>query len=188
MRVTVFISRVGACLIAGLALAACKPAPLQRPMRTSDIAEGSDTLEFVRKQLSGNWTLVSLVVHRADGKAVNVAATGIMVSDSFGNLEIEYRISEAGMKSLESIGVTSPNPVISTKGRAEIDPKGKAIRFASGNDINRAYDPKLAALRANPFALERTRYYNFGSDGILRMATKHDNGREAAVSIWKKGA
>jgi hypothetical protein len=188
MRVTVFVSRVGAGLIVALTLGACKAQPLQKPVRTTDIAEGPDTVEFVRRQLSGTWTLVSLVVSTAEGKSVNVDATGVLSSDNFGNLAIEYRMSEAGLKSLASIGVTSPNPVISTKGRAEIDAKGKAIRYASGNDINRAFDPKLAAARANPFALERTRYYDFGVDGVLRLATRHDNGRDAAVSTWKKGA
>jgi hypothetical protein len=188
MRVTVFLSRLGACLIVGLALAACKAQPLQKPVRTSDIAEGPETIEAVRKQLAGTWSLVSLVVNTADGKSVNVDAVGTLSSDNFGNLEIEYRVTEAGLKSLASIGVTSPNPVISTRGKAELDPKQKAIRYASGNDINRAFDPKLAALRANPFALERTRYYDFRADGTLRLATRHDSGRDAAVSIWKKAA
>ena len=172
----------------GLAIAGCKAAPLQKPMRTSDIASGPNTVEAVRRQLAGTWSLASLVVHTADGKSVNVDAMGTLSSDTFGNLEIEYRVSDAGLKSLASIGVTSPNPVISTKGKAEVDPQQKAIRYASGNDINRAFDPKLAAARANPFALERIRYYDFSPDGLLRLATRHDNGRDAAVSTWKKGS
>ena len=47
-------------------------------------------------------------------------------------------------------------------------------------------DPKIAALRANPFALERIRYYTIGADGVLTMTTRHDNGRDAAVGRWKK--
>jgi hypothetical protein len=188
MHVTALVQRVGTCLLVGLAVAACKAAPLQKPMRTTDIASGPNTIEAVRGQLAGTWSLVSLVMHSPEGKAVPVDASGTLIADAFGNLNVEYRLSEAGQKALASIGVTSPSPVISTNGRVEIDPQQKAIRYASPDDINRAFDPKLAAARANPFALERTRYYDFGADGLLKLATRHDNGRDASVGTWKKGS
>ncbi len=50
------------------------------------------------------------------------------------------------------------------------------------------FDPDLAARRANPFALERARYYTFEEDGTLTLATRHDNGNDASVSRWKRGA
>ena len=52
----------------------------------------------------------------------------------------------------------------------------------------RAFDPELAANRANPFALERPRYYALGADGILTLTTRHDNGRDAATSRWKRAS
>ena len=47
------------------------------------------------------------------------------------------------------------------------------------------FDPQLAALRSNPFSLERTRSYLFSNDGTLRMATKYEDGKDALVSVWK---
>ena len=47
------------------------------------------------------------------------------------------------------------------------------------------FDPKLAAQRANPFALERIRYYEFRADGTLMLSTKYETGKEAAVSLWE---
>jgi len=48
------------------------------------------------------------------------------------------------------------------------------------------FDPTLAAQRANPFALERVRYYTLGTDGTLTLNTRYEDGREAAVSHWKR--
>jgi hypothetical protein len=175
---------------AALALTACAAQERQRPLQTTPIAEGPDTMEAVRKQLEGRWTLVSLNVSTADGKQTSVEATGALTSDAFGVLGIEYRMSDAGQKSLAALGITSPNPVISTTGRVVIDPQQKQITYVSEDFQTKAlgFDPDLAARRANPFALERARYYVLGTDGTLTLSTRHDNGRDAVVSRWKKGS
>jgi hypothetical protein len=178
-------------VIAGLTLAiaaGCKPGPIQKPLKTNPIEKGSDTVNSTRLMFQGQWSLVSLVVTNPEGRAATVEATGDLVSDAYGNLKIEYRISDAGLKALQGVGITSPNPVISTSGKFEVNPQSKEIRYVHEDAAERAFDPDLAAARANPFALERTRYYDFAADGTLRLATRYDNGKEAAVSRWKKGA
>jgi hypothetical protein len=77
--------------------------------------------------------------------------------------------------------------VISTTGQAVIDTQQRRITYVPPDAASRAFDANLAAARANPFALERPRYYSLGDDGILTLATRHDSGRDAAVSRWKKG-
>ena len=184
-----FVRRVGqftVVLAATSALAGCKAVPLERTMNTSPVATGPETVESVRRQLEGAWTLVSLTVTNQNGQLAKVPAAGELTSDAFGNLTIRYQLSEAGVKALGGIGVTSPNPVISTTGRAVIDPQQRTIAYQSEKAETELLDPKLAALRANPFALERIRYYTLGADGLLTLATRHDNGRDAAVSRWKK--
>jgi hypothetical protein len=176
-----------AAAAAGLTFAGCKAVPLGRPMNTSPIAAGPETIEAIRRQLEGQWTLLGLSVTSSDGKLATVDATGVLTSDAFGNLEIEYRMSESGLKSLAAIGVTSPNPVISTKGRATIDAQQRAITYMSEKAETQPLDAELAARRANPFALERTRYFVFAPDGTLTLSTRHDDGRDAVVSRWKKG-
>ena len=37
-----------------------------------------------------------------------------------------------------------------------------------------------------PGGAERVRYYSLGTDGILTLTTRHDNGRDAATSRWQK--
>jgi hypothetical protein len=170
--------------------AGCAASPRQRPLSTSPIAEGAESTTAVRKQLEGHWVLVSLSVSAADGRNSEVDATGTLDSDAFGTLQIEFRMSEEGLKSLASLGIVPPNPVISTNGRVIIDPQRKAITYA-GEDFDKraqSFDPELAANRANPFALERTRYYVLGADGTLRLSTRHENGKEAWVSQWKKAS
>ena len=87
--------------------------------------------------------------------------------DGFGNMNIEYRMSETGLKTLEGFGIKSPNPVISTTGSVAINPTAREIVYTGPDFEKRAlgFDPDLAAQRANPFALERKRYYEIGQDG-----------------------
>jgi hypothetical protein len=169
-------------------LADCAPAPRATPLPTKPVDEGPGTIEGVRKQLEGSWTLVSLTMHDDAGRSASVDADGKLVSDAFGNMEVEYRLSEAGLKTLGGLGIESPNPVITTSGKVVIDTTAHRITYV-GEDFNqRGFDPDLAAKRANPFALERVRYYTLEPDGTLRLATRYDNGKDASVSRWKKGS
>jgi hypothetical protein len=169
-------------------LGGCAGAPRTTPLPTKPVDEGVGTIEGVRKQLEGRWTLVSLTMSDASGRSSPVEAEGQLVSDAFGNLEVEYRLSETGLKALGSLGIKSPNPVITTSGKVVIDTASHRITYV-GEDFNqRAFDPELAAKRSNPFALERVRYYTLEPDGTLRLATRYDNGKDASVSRWKKGS
>ncbi len=169
-------------------ISACTGGAIKKPLNTSPIASGIDTVESARKSLEGTWTLVSLVVQNASGGRATPDATGTLTWDAYGNLKIEYRLSDAGLKALDAIGVRPATPVIVTDGRAVINPQDKAIQYVPPDASARAFDPNLAAARANPFALERLRYYVLRTDGTLTLSTRHDNGQDAAVSHWKKGS
>jgi hypothetical protein len=175
---------LGSC--ACFVLGDCAASPRQRPLQTDPVSEGPGTIEAARKALEGRWTLVSLEVAAADGRRASVEASGLLTSDAFGNMSIEYRLSEAGQKALAELGVTSPNPVISTTGQVAIDTQQRRITYVAPDSQARPFDPDLAARRANPFALERPRYYQLAADGVLTLTTRHDNGQDAATSRWKK--
>jgi len=164
--------------------------PRQRPLQTSPVAEGPGTMEAARKVLEGRWVLVSLNVTAEDGRAAGVEASGTLTSDAFGNMNIEVRMTDAGRKALEGLGVKTPNPVISTTGQVAIDVQQRRITYVGEGFDKRGtgFDPDLAARRANPFALERPRYYALGADGVLTLTTRHDNGKDAGVSSWKRGS
>jgi hypothetical protein len=167
-------------------IAGCAASERQRPIETSRVATSGNTLEVARKQFDGRWTLVSLDYAAPDGRRATVEGTaGTLTADSFGNLEIEYRLSESGLRALNALGFKTPSPVISTTGRSVINVDQKSIVYV--DDKAQPFDPKVAAARQNPFALERTRYYDFSADGQLTLTTRHDDGKDAAVSRWKKG-
>ena len=90
---------LGACVFA----AACMGAPLTN----TPINTGTDSTTAARKALEGTWRLVSLEVANADGKKTTVQAEGELVLDAFANLKIIYRVAEAGLKALESVGVSA---------------------------------------------------------------------------------
>lgn len=171
-----------------VAASACASRPRQTPLPTTPVNEGADTMSAVRKQLEGQWTLVSLNVTADDGRQQAIDASGLLNSDAFGNLHIEYRMSEAGQKALAALGIKTPNPVISTSGRVVIDPQKKLITYVGEDVKTQGFDPDLAARRANPFALERPRFYAFDADGTLTLTSRYDSGKDAAVGRWKKSS
>jgi hypothetical protein len=175
-------------LIVSSMVTACAARPRTRPLQTTPISEGPATLEATRKALEGRWTLVGLSLTAEDGRTAPIEATGVLNSEAFGNLQIEYRMSDAGQKALAGLGIKTPNAVISTSGRVVIDPQQRSITYVAEDFEKRALagDPELAARRANPFALERVRYYVIGNDGTLVLSTRYDNGKDALVSRWKK--
>jgi hypothetical protein len=168
--------------------AACQARPSQRPLKTSPVTEGPNTMESVRQALQGRWVLVSLNVTAEDGRAATIDATGVLTADAFGNMSVEYRMSEAGQKQLASLGLKTPAPVISTSGNVAIDPQQHRISYVGDDFLKTALDADVAARRANPFSLERTRYYEFSADGGLTLSTRYDSGKNAAMSRWKKSS
>jgi hypothetical protein len=174
------------CGVGYLVAGGCAARELEQPLETHPIEKGQETVETARTELQGRWSLVSLVVQTEDGQRADVDASGTLSTDDFGNMQIEYRLTTAGQKAIEAMGVRSPNPVISTTGRVVIDTQQRRITFVPPDAATRVFDPALAALRANPFALERTRYYALGDAGVLTLTTRHDNGQDAAVSRWTR--
>lgn len=168
--------------------AACAAAPRARPLPTERVEGGPNSTAVVRKQFEGHWSLVSFKVTGPDGRQATIEATGDLNFDGFGVLQIQYKMSDAGLKSLASVGVKSPNPVISTSGRVVIDTQQQRITYLADDFEEKAlgFDPKLAAARANPFALERVRHYMFGNDGTLTLSTRYEDNKDAAVSQWKR--
>jgi hypothetical protein len=156
------------------------------PVRGTPVAGGPDSIAAARKSLQGTWQLLSLDVAADDGRRTPVAAKGELRLDDFGNLAIEYRMSDEGVKALRTIGITPPNPVITTTGEVVIDANQRRITYVNAEQRADPLDATLAAKRANPFALERVRYYNLGADGVLTLTTRHDSGRDAATSRWQR--
>src|SRR5262245_18658452 len=74
MRTHSTLTLVVAASLAGLAATGCKGGPMDKPIKTSPIEKGSDTIQGARQQLEGHWTLVSLVITNAAGNSATVQA------------------------------------------------------------------------------------------------------------------
>src|SRR3954464_1074597 len=182
MKMTMKQSRTFGVLVLGAVLGTAGCA-------TTPVAQGpANTTATARKALEGKWTLLVLSVTAPDAKRATPQASGDLTLDEFGNLSIQYRISDAGRAALESIGVKSPNPVVSASGRVTIDPQRKTVTYMPPDANARALDADLAALRANPLALEHTRFYSVASNGVLTLTTRHENGKEATRATWKRAS
>jgi|SRR6478735_3506127 len=186
MNPSAMFTRFAAAILL-IASVGCAASSRQRPVSMGEVGSGPETLAWVRQQLQGDWALVSLTAYGQDGKKVPIDAAGSLTTDAYGGLRIEFRMSDEGQKALTAIGITSPNPVVTTEGRAVIEPKKKEITYV-GADYKKqgGMDAGLAAKRANPFALERIRYYTFNPDGTLTLLTRYDNGKDAVVGVWKR--
>ena len=180
-------AQLTAAAICALVTAACVPANSRtRPLSTSPVATGEGSTRSERSALEGRWLLVSLDVTAPDGRQVGPEATGEMILDEFGNIRIEYQLSEAGQRMLEGVGVHPPNPVISASGRVVIDPQNARVTYVAPDSQARLVDADLAARRANPFALEHQREYAIAADGMLTLTSRYEDGRHATISVWRK--
>lgn len=170
-------------------LAGCAASPRQRVVSAGAVDTGANSLTAARQQLEGQWVLEGMTFNTEDGKSAAVDATGRLTMDGFGNLSIEFTMTEAGLKSLADMGIKYPNPRMSTSGAAAINTQSREITYV-GNRFTSSggMDPETAKRRQNPFALERIRYYTIDAQGILTLATRYNDGKDAVTSKWKKAS
>jgi hypothetical protein len=152
-------------------LAGCEAAPRARPVKMGPVDAGAGSIEAERRQLQGTWELVSLDVFSPSGQPTPVQASGRMVYDDHGNMQMRGTIA----------GNTSVDPAaVNLEGRVAIDPAAHSFRItkvdaASADD--KRVDPKLDA--------SKTRYYVFEGD-LLKTTLKDASGATTATATWKR--
>lgn len=159
-------------IVALPSLAACPPAPLDRPMKMGPVDTGAGSVEAARRQLQGTWQLVSLDVYTADGQKHTVAAKGTLTFDDYGNLSLRGRVT-AGEK-------IEPSE-LNLKGRLTIDPDNHLFRVGgvtAPTADERRVDPKLDPAHV--------RYYELEGE-LLKTTTKNASGTTTATATWKRG-
>jgi hypothetical protein len=152
-------------------VAACEAAPRVRNVEMGPVDTGANSVEAVRRQLEGTWTLVSLVVYDAAGQAQPAQAKGRLTYDKYGTMAITGTIAA---------GPHIDPAALNLKGRVTIDPDKKMLVFGgitAGSPDARRVDPKLDA--------SNVRYYEFDND-LLKTTTKDASGATTATLTWKK--
>jgi hypothetical protein len=141
------------------------------------VGEGPGTLDSVRHQLQGTWTLSSLEVYPANGKATPLKASGTLTYDEFGNLAVKAALAESATVE----GVALKPTALTYSGRAVIDVANRKMMLT---DI----EGDVPANKVSPaLASDRARYYEFAGDE-LRISLKDPQGRTTALLVWKKSS
>lgn len=160
-RNVVLVISVG---FAVLTTACAQGQPRQRPLQTNPIESGANSLESVRRQLSGTWDLVSLdTFPKPGGASVPInGAKAVLTYDDYGNLTMKG---------------TADTPIVEYSGRAVIDVVKQQIYLRSvEGPIDELPKEVDAAL---------TRTYAFDG-GLLKISTIDAQGRITATSVWKR--
>ncbi len=151
-------------------LVACAASPRTRPLAIGPANSGPESVEGVRRQLQGKWTLVSLETFSAAGETTALKATGEMLYDEYGNLVLRGALTDAAPGELGS--------VLRYSGRAVIDVPNRRLVL---QDLKGQGADALPAVVTADLA----RYYEFDG-GVLKLTVKDDSGRPKATVTWKK--
>ena len=170
------------CLIAAaacaalVAVAACAAAPRGRPIPTTRIDSGAGTLESVRRQLEGQWDLVSLETYSKPGsKPVDVKAKALLTYDAYGNMTLKGRLDD------QNYNDPSTAPFLDFSGRVVIDVPRSQLRIL---DASANVEVAQEALPAEVSA-DKVRKYTFEGD-LLKLSTIDAQGNVTATATWKK--
>ncbi len=166
-----------AVIVAGVAIGCAHGAPRTRPVKMGPVAAGPGTLDAVRHQLEGAWTLTSVQVFPEGGAPVTLRATGTLTYDDYGNLSVKAALLEPAAVGGELLKPTALNYT----GRAVIDVANQKM-VLTGLTGPGPGEKMPAALAA-----DQARYYEFAGDE-LRLSLKDAQGRTTATLVWKKSA
>ena len=173
---TILRAAFAATLCGLLVAGACAKAPRGRPIPTTRIDSGAGTLESVRRQLEGQWDLVSLQTVRKPGTApVDVKAKAVLTYDAYGNMTLKGRMDDQNYRD------PAAAPFLDFSGRAVIDVPRSQLRLL---DVNANVEVAQENLPAET-SFDRVRKYAFEGD-LLKLSTIDGQGNVTATATWKK--
>jgi len=157
---------------AALPLVGCAAAPRTRPMKGADVHSGEGSIEAVRRQLQGTWTLVALEsVPPSGGARVPIKAAGTLIYDEYGNLTIDAHTTDpaAPVAAREA-------RLLMFKGRAVVDAPKSELRLV---DVTGNVNPDEV------LSTERRRRFAFELD-TLKLSSFDEQGTVTAISTWRR--
>jgi len=151
----------------------CAPAPINRPIKVGDVNTGANSVEAVRRQFQGTWTLDHYYVYEGDRRR-RLDATAELVYDEFGNLKMHGELKNPR-------AANAPPVLLNFSGRAVIDPTSRQLRMMAVNSTGDAI-PSAIADQVDPASV---RVYEF-QGANLWLTINGANGKPTASSSWKK--
>jgi hypothetical protein len=169
------IRAIGVVLVGVLASGACAASERQRPMSAGPVATGTGTLESVRKQLEGTWTLTRFEVINAAGQLTPVRAKAQLVYDAFGNLSIKGVLEEP----LPGQSTVTDAPALVYSGRATIDTARQELVLTGSSSVEP--DPSILA----KIGLDARRKYEVSPSQLI-MSALDASGRVTSRATYSK--
>jgi hypothetical protein len=174
------LALTGAALLAGCAPGPLNPqkmgssGPLNMPAKGSDVEAGAGSLEAVRRQLEGSWTLEWYDIYE-NGKRRRLPAGGDLVYDAYGNLTLHGELKQP------QAGTEARPLVLNYSGRAVLDVRTRELRLqdvaATGDALPRPVEDQVNTANV--------RHYDLNGS-TLTLTVVGDDGKPTAVSSWKK--
>ncbi len=165
---------LSAVMVAVTMAASCASpaAPRGRPIKMGPVDTGAGSLESVRRQLQGTWTLIELQSSPAVGGALApVRAEGTLIYDEYGNLTIDARTSDPSAPAAARSAT-----LLAFKGRAVLDTVKSELKLM---DLTGNVDPDQV------LSPERRRRYAFSGD-TLTLSSIDAAGNVTATSVWRR--
>jgi hypothetical protein len=161
---------------AGMVAASCAPAPIYRPIKGADVDQGAGSLEAVRRQFQGTWSLVAYEVYEG-GKPHRLPAQGERSYDEFGNMKVHGELRRA-----PTAGGARPM-LLNYSGRAVIDPDTHQLRLL---DVEAQPEPLPSSI-ADAVNTANARHFDLKGSSLTLTILAAD-GTPTAASSWKKTA
>jgi hypothetical protein len=158
-----------------LALGACAASPRQRPVGVGDVGTGAGSLQAVRKQLAGTWTLTRFEVLNPAGQLQPVRAKAQLTYDDFGNMSIKGVLEEPlpGQKSITDA------PALMYEGRATIDTVRQELVLTGSSSVEP--DPSILS----KIGIDSRRKYSV-TDKELVMSAMDPQGRVTSRATYSR--
>ncbi len=172
MRSAFRSSLVIACAtVLGLQAAGCAKGDRQKPMLLGPVDAGPGSLESIRRELAGTWSLTSLEVIAPDGARRPVRARGTLTYDAYGALAIEGVVDDPDRPAAL---------VLDYSGRIVIDAAKKEFRpadFESAKPVD--------AAQVAPVSLDKVRRFEVGGNR-LAVTYLDGAGKPTAETVWNR--
>jgi len=151
----------------------CAPAPIYKPIKVGDVDTGANSVEAVRRQLQGTWTLDNYYVYEGTRRR-RLDATAELTYDEFGNLKMQGQLKNPGAATAQPV-------LLNFSGRAVIDVATQQLRMLNVNSTGDEI-PASIATQVDPASVRK---YEFqGSE--LWLTISGADGKPTAASSWKK--
>jgi len=166
----------GLVVVGALTAASCKSSPNQRTLGMGPVDTGPGSVEYVRRQLEGTWTLETFEAADATGQLRPVKATAKLTYDAYGNLAVTGRLLEPLPADRQAVA----DAYLHYNGRITIDTAKKEFVMlgASGN-----VDPSLQSI----VGTQMVRHYEVTATE-LTVTYVDPAGKVGGRTVFKKGS